>query len=160
MTISEELQKSLENVLSGHAWYGKPIYSIIEQVSFETAYEKPRGSIHNIAEIVLHMLSWTEEVMDRLNGMAAQTPTSGDWPETGAPDEEKWQNYVSDLKLVNVNLLGAIINFPEEQWNDLINDTRGSEPATTYKELIYGFIQHQVYHAGQISVLNRIINGG
>jgi uncharacterized damage-inducible protein DinB len=160
MTISEELQKSLENVLSGDAWYGKPIYSIIEQVSFEAAYEKPRGSVHNIAEIVLHMLSWTEEVMDRLNGMAAQTPSSGDWPETGAPDEQKWQNYVNDLKLVNVNLLGAITNFPEEQWNDLVNDKRESEPVTTYKELIYEFIQHQVYHAGQIALLTRITQIG
>jgi uncharacterized damage-inducible protein DinB len=158
MTISEQLQKSLTNVLSGAAWYGKPIYSIIEQVSFEAAYEKPPGSVHNIAGIVLHMLSWTEEVMDRLNGMAAQTPTSGDWPETGAPDEQKWQNYVSDLKLVNVNLLAAIQNFPEEQWNNLINDDRGHEPVTTYKELIVGFIQHQVYHAGQISLLLRIID--
>jgi uncharacterized damage-inducible protein DinB len=160
MTISEELQKSFESVLSGDAWYGKPIYNIIEQVSFEAAYEKPSGSVHNIAEIVLHMLSWTEEVMDRLNGLPAQTPSSGDWPDTGAPDEQKWQNYVTDLKLVNVNLLGTIINFPEEQWNDLINDTREREPAITYKELIYGFIQHQVYHAGQIALLTRITQMG
>jgi uncharacterized damage-inducible protein DinB len=159
MTISEELQKSLENVLSGDAWYGKPVYSIIEQVSFEIAYEKPQGSGHNIAEIVLHMLSWTEEVMDRLNGLPAQMPSSGDWPETGPPDEQKWQNYVNDLKLVNVNLLGTIKNFPEDEWNDLVNDTRESEPVITYKELIYGFMQHQVYHAGQIALLTRIIQG-
>ena len=159
MTTSEELYKNLESVLSGEAWYGTPVYAIIEQVSFEAAYEKPGGAAHNIAEIVLHMLSWTEEVMDRLNGLNAQVPSSGDWPDPGTPDEQKWQNYVSDLKLVNVNLLSVVKNFPEEQWNDLINDERESEPVTTYKELIYGFIQHQVYHAGQISILNRIING-
>lgn len=94
-----------------------------------------------------------------MNGMRAQTPSSGDWPDPGKPDEQKWQNYVNDLKLVNVNLLGVVQNFPEEQWNDLINDDRGSDPVTTYKELINGLIQHQVYHAGQISILNRIING-
>ncbi|HEY4324434.1 MAG TPA: DinB family protein [Mucilaginibacter sp.] len=159
MTISEELKQELEKVLSGAAWYGTPVYTIIEQVSFEAAYEKPAGSLHNIAEIVLHMVSWTEEVIDRMNEMQAQMPSSGDWPDPGKPDEQKWQNYVNDLKLVNVNLLGVIQNFPEEKWDDLINDDRGSEPVTTYKELINGFIQHQVYHAGQISILNRIING-
>ncbi|MGZ3872203.1 MAG: DinB family protein [Mucilaginibacter sp.] len=159
MTISEKLQQELEKVLYGAAWYGTPIYSIIEQVHFETAYEKPGGSVHTIAGIVLHMLSWTEEVMDRMNGMAAQMPSSGDWPDPGTPDEQKWQNYVNDLKLVNVNLLGVIQHFPEDQWAELINDTRDSEPVTTYEELINGFIQHQVYHAGQISILNRIING-
>ena len=159
MTTSTELEENLVRVLSGNAWYGKPIYSIIEQVSFEAAYTKPPGAVHNIAEIVLHMLAWTEEVIDRMNGLYAQIPSSGDWPDTGKADEQKWQNYVSDLKLVNVNLLLIIKNFPELQWNDLINDTRGNEPVSTYKELITGFIQHQVYHAGQIALLNRMING-
>ncbi|HEY2580320.1 MAG TPA: DinB family protein [Mucilaginibacter sp.] len=159
MTISEELKQELEKVLYGAAWYGTPVYSIIEQVSFEAAYEKPAGSLHNVAEIVLHMVSWTEEVIDRMNEMQAQMPSSGDWPDPGKPDEQKWQNYVNDLKLVNVNLLGVIQSFPEEKWNDLINDDRGSEPVLTYKELVNGLIQHQVYHAGQVSILNRIING-
>jgi hypothetical protein len=57
------------------------------------------------------MVAWTEEVMDRMNGMTAGVPTSGDWPETGKPDEQKWQNYVDDLKLVNVNLIRIIQNF-------------------------------------------------
>jgi uncharacterized damage-inducible protein DinB len=160
MTISEELQQNLEKVLSGDPWYGTPIYKIIEQVSFEAAYEKPPGSVHNIAGIVLHMLAWTEEVFDRMNGMTASVPSSGDWPDPGEPDEQKWQNYVNDLKLVNVNLLGVIQNFPEEEWDDVIKDTREGETATTYKELINGFIQHQVYHAGQISLLTRIAQIG
>ena len=158
MTISEQLKTELEKVLSGAAWYGMPVYAIIEKVSFETAYEKPGGAAHNIAGIVLHMASWTEEVMDRMNGMNAQLPSSGDWPDPGAPDEQKWQNYVDNLKLVNVNLLGVIQNFPEEQWKELINDERGTKLVVTYEQLIWGYIQHQVYHAGQIAILNRIIN--
>ena len=159
MTISEELTQSLERVLSGHPWYGKPVYTIIEEVSFEAAYEKPPGAVHNIAEIVLHMLAWTEEVIDRMNGLNAQIPSSGDWPDTGAPDEQKWQNYVDDLKLVNVNLIGIIQNFPEEQWGEPIDDQRGDRPVVTYEALINGLIQHHIYHAGQIAILNRIING-
>jgi uncharacterized damage-inducible protein DinB len=157
MTTAEQLKHDLETVLWGDAWYGPSIYNTIEKVSFETAYEKPPGSVHNIAGLVLHMLSWTEEVMDRMNGMAAQMPSSGNFPDPGAPDEQKWQNYVNDLKLVNVNLLGVIQNFPNEQWDELINDTRENKPKVTYKGLIYGFIQHQVYHAGQIALLTRII---
>jgi uncharacterized damage-inducible protein DinB len=161
MNTAEKLKKELENVLQCNPWYGSPIYNIIDQVGFEAAFEKPPGSVHNIAGIVLHMLSWTEEVMDRMNGMAAQLPSSGNWPDPGKPEEQKWQNYVSDLKLVNVNLLGVIQNFPEEKWQEPINDNRKGEPETggNYEELVNGFIQHQVYHAGQIALLNRIING-
>lgn len=151
-----KLVQSLTNVLSGNAWYGPNIYSLLEQVSFEAAYEKPPGSAHNIAEIVLHMIAWTEEVMDRMNGLTPGIPSSGDWPPTGAPDEQKWQNYVNDLKLVNVNLQGIIQNFPPEKWGEIIPDEREPKVDFTYAELIEGLIQHYVYHSGQIALLLRI----
>ena len=108
------------------------------------------------------MVSWTEEVMDRMNGMSAGLPTSGDWPDTGMPDEQKWQNYVDDLKLVNVNLLGVIQNFPDEQWSEPILDERNRELGTdvTYEALIEGLIQHHIYHSGQIAILLRITQIG
>lgn len=161
MSTSENLSHELQNVLSGDPWYGSPVYTILKGISFETAYEKPPGSVHNIAEIVLHMIAWTEEVMDRMNGLPSGIPTSGDWPPIGKPDEQKWQNYVEDLKLVNVNLIGIIQNFPPDQWNEPTNDERDRELGTgvTYEELINGLIQHHIYHSGQIALLKRIING-
>jgi uncharacterized damage-inducible protein DinB len=159
MTTSEKLQQELEKTFSGQPWYGSPIYDILSKVTFESAYEKPSGAAHNIAGIILHMLSWTEEVIDRLNEKPASLPLSGNWPETGAPDEQKWKTWIDDLKLVNVNLVKTIRDFPEDKWDEPTIDERANEPVTTYKELVYGFIQHQIYHAGQIALLNRIIIG-
>ena len=158
MTTSEKLQSELQTVLSGNPWYGNNVYSIIEQVSFEAAFEKTPGAAHSIAEIVLHMLSWTEEVLDRLNGLTSSIPTSGDWPLIGTPDEQKWQNYVNDLKLVNVNLLAAIRNFPEEKWQEPTSDQADLDEGSgwSYEENVNGLIQHHVYHAAQIALLNRI----
>jgi uncharacterized damage-inducible protein DinB len=161
MATSEKLQNELKDVLSGEPWYGDAVYPIIRRVSFEAAFEKPGGAAHNIAEIVLHMLAWTEEVLDRLNGKEPSLPLSGDWPDTGTPDEQKWQNYVNDLKLVNVNLLGAIQNFQEERWMGPINEEQSREQGSgvSYEQLVNGLIQHHVYHSAQIAILNRIING-
>lgn len=158
-TTAEILEKKLDNVLYGEPWYGTPIYEIIENVSFEAAFERPGKSVHTIAEIVLHMFSWTEEVLDRLNGKPAGLPVSGDWPPPGTPDEETWKLWVADLKLVNVNLVKAIRNLSADQWDEPTNDERGGEPVTTHAELVDGFIQHQIYHAGQIAILAKIING-
>jgi uncharacterized damage-inducible protein DinB len=159
MSLSEKLSTQLQNILAGEPWYGSSVYEIIEKISFEAAFEKPQGSVHNIAEIVLHMIAWTEEVMDRMNGMSAGIPTSGDWPEVGAPDEQKWQNYVEDLKLVSVNLIGIIQKFPQEQWDEPIKDERNRQLGTgvSYEELINGLIQHHIYHSGQMALLNRIL---
>jgi uncharacterized damage-inducible protein DinB len=159
MTTSEQLLHDFENVLTGDPWYGSPVYKIIDLVNFETAYEKPAGSVHNIAGIVLHILSWTEEVLDRMNGLTAQLPSSGDWPDPGTPDEQKWQDYVNDLKLVTVNLLNVIRNFPEEQWTELVADERNPELGTgvSFEEMVKGLIQHNIYHSAQIALLTRMI---
>ncbi|MES2279626.1 MAG: DinB family protein [Bacteroidota bacterium] len=135
------------------------MYDIFGRITFESAYEKPSPAAHNVAEILLHMLSWTEEVMDRMNGMTASVPSSGDWPPTGAPHEQKWADWIEDIKLANVNLVKIISDFPEEQWDEKIDDKRGYEHVDTYKELVRGFIQHQIYHAGQIAILVKMVNG-
>jgi uncharacterized damage-inducible protein DinB len=157
-TTSTILTKELEKALSGQPWYGEPIYTILDKVTFEMAYER-QGHAHTIAEIVLHMFSWTEEVIDRMNEKPASLPVSGNWPHPGELDENKWGLWLADFKLVNVNLAKTIQDFPEEKWDEPIIDERNTEPVTTYKELIYGFIQHQIYHAGQIALLTRIIVG-
>jgi uncharacterized damage-inducible protein DinB len=156
MNTSQKLQDGLTRILSGNAWYGYNTYHLLGQVTFEAAYEKPPGSAHNIAEILLHMIAWTEEVIDRMNGQTAGLPASGDWPETGQPDEQKWQNYVDDFKLVNVNLLEVIRNFPLDNWDDVIPDDREPQVDFTYAGLIEGLIEHHVYHSGQIALLLRI----
>ena len=73
------------------------------------------------------------------------------------PNCAKWQSYVEDLKLVNVNLIGIIQNFPVEKWIEPIIDENNRESGpVSYEEMINGLIQHHVYHAGQIAILLRI----
>ena len=159
MNLSAQLTQQYTTVFNGQPWYGDNIYHILEQVTFESAYEKAAPQVHSITEIVLHMLSWTEEVTERMAGSAAKMPTGGNWPDAGEPDEQKWQQLVNYLKLANVNLEKVIDAFPDEQWNEPVNDQRGTEPVTSYQGLIEGFLQHQIYHAGQISLLNKQLNG-
>ncbi|MXV51909.1 hypothetical protein GS399_13065 [Pedobacter sp. HMF7647] len=158
-STAQSLREKLEETFSGQPWYGTCIYDIIDKVDFETSFIKTSETAHTIAEILLHMLSWTEEVIDRLNEKPAGVPFSGDWPETSETDEQKWLLWKDDLKLVNASLIKAIEGLPEEKWDQLINDDRGNDSIDTYAELVDGFIQHQVYHAGQIAILNKIIAG-
>lgn len=161
ITIGKKLQGSLKSILSQDPWYGPATYDVIDKVSFEAAYEKPPGSVHCIAGILLHMLGWTQEVSARMGGQAAGEPAGGDWPNPGAPDEQKWKQLVADFKLANVNLERIIGNFPVDNWNAPTNDDRNSEEdaGLTYQALITGLIHHHIYHSGQIALLNRIVGG-
>jgi len=157
MSTSAQLQSELRNVLSGHPWYGNSVYVTLANATFENAYKRPPGNAHSIAEIVVHMISWTEEVIDRINEKPASLPLGGDWPDPGAADELKWNLYLDDLKLVNTNLLKAIHDFSEEKWQTPIIDDRGEEPVVTYAELVRGLIQHHIYHQGQIGLLVKVL---
>ncbi len=161
MTNSSKLYNQLSTILYGHAWYGTPIYTIIDNVTFESAFEKVPGASHTIAEILMHMLAWTEEVTSRMQGNAADTPAGGDWPDVGEPDEQKLQQMVNNFKLANVELLQLIDEFAEDKWGQATNDERGrySGDELSYEAMIAGLIQHHVYHAGQIVLLNKMSNG-
>jgi uncharacterized damage-inducible protein DinB len=161
MNKSAKLQIQLETILYGKPWYGTPIYTILESVTFEAAYEKPPQASHSIAEIVTHMLAWTEEAISRMQARPASEPARGDWPTIGKPDEQKWLQLIASYKLANVELTRLISTFTDEQWTDATNDERVTYTgyAATYEALVVGLMQHHVYHAGQISLLNRLING-
>ena len=161
METSSKLQHKLRSILNGNAWYGSPVYTIIDGVTFEAAYEKAEGASHSIAAIVLHMLAWTEEVAGRLQGEPAAAPKRGDWPDGGTPDEEKWKHLVSSFKLVNTDLLKLVGDLPEDRWSKPVNDTRNKYTGydASYEALIDALIQHHIYHAGQIALLNKMING-
>lgn len=161
MNKSAKLQTQFETILYGQAWYGTPIYSILESVSFEAAYEKAEHATHNIAAILTHMLAWTEEAISRMEAKQAGEPFRGDWPDPGKPDEQRWLQLIASFKLANVELTQLISTFPGEKWSEPTNDDREvyTGYAATYEALIVGLMQHHVYHAGQISLLNKMING-
>jgi uncharacterized damage-inducible protein DinB len=159
MSTSQKLNALLQSILSGDPWYGPNTYDIIDNISFEAAYETPSGSVHNIAGIILHMLGWTLETTARMQGQTAGEPAGGDWPNPGTPDEQKWQQLINSFKLANVTLGGMIEDFPEDKWDAPTNDKRNRELGTgvSYRALTEGLIQHHVYHSGQLALLNRIV---
>lgn len=157
MNVAEQLQQQLEDTFVGKPWYGQPINTLIAECSWIAAFAMLPGAAHSIAHLVLHMTAWTEEVTNRLKCNTASEPARGDWPNPGAASEQKWQALVTDLDEANSNLVKALQAFPDDKWNDLIDDKRGVfEPLPTYQAMVQGLIEHQIYHAGQIALLNRI----
>ena len=161
MKTGWKLSAQLNTVLTGNAWYGDNVYTIIDKVMFETAFEHPPGGAHTIAEIVLHLTGWTEEVIRRMQGHEAGMPPGGDWPPQGTPSPRRWQIMVNDFKLMNTTLDGVILGFEEEKWGTIFRREASRELATggTYEDQVTGLIQHHVYHAGQIALLNRMAAG-
>lgn len=149
------LISELKKAFNGDAWHGGNLWQQLNFVKPENAFHHFIPGAHSIAELVLHITAWTDEVNSRLLGAAAKEPAAGDWPMPNSTTLKEWEKIVFDCKISNEELIRVCEGVTEADWDAAVKDDRdpalGSGVSNT--ELINGLIQHHAYHAGQIALL-------
>jgi len=146
-----DIANELKKAYSGDAWHGNNLSSIISSVKDGQVFKRPIPSAHTIAELVLHLTAWTDEVISRLIGNEVKEPESGDWPEITEESAAAWETILRGFHVANEKLINFTLMMTEDQWREKVNYPSGGR-ITNY-ELVNGLIQHHVYHGGQISLL-------
>jgi uncharacterized damage-inducible protein DinB len=159
MTENARIVDQLQREHEGDPWHGSPLEAILEGVGAARAAARPIPGAHSIWELVLHMISWKNETARRLSGAVACMPLEGDWPDVGKPTEERWQAALAGLQSAHDGLVAAVKALPESRLYEPTNDTRSGPLGTgvSYYVLLHGIVQHDVYHAGQISLLKKAV---
>jgi uncharacterized damage-inducible protein DinB len=149
------LVDELSKAYNGDTWHGSNILSLIQAANPQKVFTHPIPNAHSIAELVLHLTAWTEEVIDRIEGQVAKEPSRGDWPLPIEKAEEEWYRSVEDFRLFTEKLIKMLNGFIPSDWSSTVKDQRNRELGTGVdnSQLINGLIQHHAYHAGQIALL-------
>jgi hypothetical protein len=88
----------------------------------------------------------------------AQLTDEEDWPAVSDTSEVAWQKTKDELVATHQQLLDKIGGLDDARLNQpIIND-----PSTTYSSVyvtLHGGVQHDLYHAGQIAILKKAVNG-
>lgn len=138
------------------SWHGPSLMRALEGVDSEQAKAKPIGDRHSIWEIVNHCAYWMGEVNRALRGEDIfDVEEIEDWPKAGGSPEE-WQ---ADLE----KLAATHETVAERIWALKLGDLERKLEATfgetffgfTFRKMLHGISDHNVYHAGQISLLKR-----
>lgn len=111
-------------------------------------------------EIVLHMRSWTEEVLRRARGAVPADPIRGDWPAVPQPaDEAAWHATLRSLDAAHAELVAFVRAMDEAARASLVADRPGDEPQSglTQRAMIRSLAEHDVYHTGQLAIVKRIV---
>ncbi|HOI29346.1 MAG TPA: hypothetical protein PLZ15_06240 [Melioribacteraceae bacterium] len=155
---SKELADELFRNVFDDPWHGASVSMILNGITHTAAFNKPLDSIHSIAEILLHMTSWTVEVERRLSGEEPDEPEMGDWPDATGLKKNNWDDIKDSYFRESEKLIGSIRVFPDSGLNELVGSERNASLGTgfTYKSMILGMIQHNAYHSAQISILKKI----
>ncbi len=147
------LEEQLRRAFEGEAWHGPSVLESLTGITAVQAASHPVASAHSIWEIVLHIRTDYDLLLRRMAGDGRKLAAAEDWPACPAPTEANWQQTLQELKQLNKKLRLAVRDFPDERLDDPL--VPGSSH-TAYMEFL-GVTQHNLYHAGQISLLKRAL---
>ncbi|MEW6652802.1 MAG: DinB family protein [Bacteroidota bacterium] len=155
--VINKLIIELNKAIDGDPWYGASLKSILAGVDHKQAVMRTHPKTHSIAEIALHILAWIEETASRLDGNEPKVPKRGDWQNIAALEKREWKNIISRIfkehKRVTKLTLALTIDKLEEQVGIERNPALGT--GFTFREMLVGLMEHNVYHSGQIALIRK-----
>ncbi|MGK2960849.1 MAG: DinB family protein [Gemmatimonadaceae bacterium] len=152
MTSGELIADELRSALRGDPWHGPSLVSLVDDLSVEEAVQRPIPAAHNIWELVLHITSWSNIALRRING-GQQEPFDGeDWPEPGAISPERWSQIVAEMSESHERLCEVVAGLSDDRLSEL---APGSSRSIAF--MLHGIAQHDAYHGGQIALLRKVV---
>jgi uncharacterized damage-inducible protein DinB len=146
--------KMLDEAYEKKAWHGPNLRGALRGVTAAQAAWRPQEGRHSIWELAVHAAYWKYAVRRRLTGEKRGSfarPGSNWFPRPGAADEGAWRDDLALLGREHRLLRGAVA---ELRVKDLTARAPGSRQ--TYETLVSGIASHDLYHAGQVSLLKRL----
>ena len=149
MSEPERIARLLEQTFEGRPYYGPSVIDSLKEVTAKIAVRKPRKSTHSIWNLVAHLtaeLHYARALLEDTAGLWIEGETT--WPAIPNKSEVAWQQAVEELKKANRALVRVV-----KQLDEAVLDQNLTGVQRPYYIVLHGTIQHNVYHAGQISLL-------
>lgn len=149
------LVAQLKDAYEGDPWFGRNAKLLLNEVNEENVFQKPSGE-HSILELVWHMVNWREFTISRINNKDNKTMEyfeANDWRVLDHTNKELWKEGLSRLYQTQEILLNLL-----ENQKDALLETNVAGRNYTFKKLLHGILQHDIYHLGQIAYINKMYN--
>jgi uncharacterized damage-inducible protein DinB len=141
----------LQRAHEGDAWHGPSLRELLADVNAERAAARPLPGAHTIWELVDHIASWEDVVRRRLEGEhIEEIPTPASFPTPASLDAAAWRESVQRLESGHRRLRQTISALGDQA----LSATAPGRDYPTYV-MLYGVLQHDLYHAGQIALLKK-----
>lgn len=148
MNELERIVGQMRHAACGGAWHGPSLSELLADVDAASASAHPVPDAHSIWEIVLHLITTQELILDRIQNISRPFTPGDEWPGIADRSAEAWTADVQALLDGEERVQGAVASFPPERLDEPL--IQGSSSAYSN---FHGAIQHTLYHAGQISLL-------
>ena len=149
---AERIADQVERAWGGDAWHGPSLRELLSDVSAEEAVARPVAGAHTIWELVLHINAWEKAAAELIDGGPGKLTDAEDWPPVEDTGAAAWKDALTALERDNAALRSRILQLGDE---DLGRKLEGRDYEAYV--LLHGVVQHDLYHAGQIALLKRVM---
>lgn len=155
--MNKEVQsiiRNLENTLDGQPWFGRPLYALLREVDPAIAFKRLSENSHSLIELLYHMLTWAEFTLKRIekdDRFDLDAFEKLDW-RTIDPTVHDWDDTLAAF-IATHQLIVALLQTKDDPFLKEIVDYR----PYNFRFLLNGLIQHNIYHAGQIAYLHKLL---
>jgi len=155
--MNKEIQsiiRSVENTTNGQPWFGRSVYSILDEVDPSKAFIKPNNTEHSLIELLYHIITWAEFTLkrienDKIKDMAAFEEL--DWREID-PIIHNWEKGLAEFKSINERIIQLLNDKDDELLKEIVDYRQYN-----FRFLLNGYIQHNIYHLGQIAYVKKLL---
>ena len=151
---TQSIIRNLQNILSGEPWFGRPVYSLLEETDASKVYIKPNANSHSLADLLYHMVTWaafTLKSLEKTGEEEIRAIEQLDW-RTIDPAIHSWEKGLAELKSVHEKIILAIKDKDDEFLSDKVDLRKYN-----FRFLLNGLIQHNIYHIGQIAYIKKLL---
>ena len=137
------------------SWHGTNLTGSLRGLNISTLTTIPDPKRPSIWQIAIHCAYWKYVIYRKLAGAEKggfpRKPSN--WPVIPEKTDKKlWREDYGLLKEYHKKLISAIEAFPEKRLGRKAPDSK-----YTAEQLIYGVAAHDLYHAGQIQLVKKLV---
>lgn len=155
MNAISTLVQQIEEGYQKTTWHGTNLRGSIRGLTLSQCSWRPSRGRHNIWELVVHCAYWKYAVWRRItNQQRGSFPLKGSnfFLRPVLKTEKAWKEDIRLLDAMHRQLVEAVKSLPQSSLSK-----RTGKKKFTHLQVIQGIAMHDVYHAGQIQLLKKLM---
>jgi len=159
---TQSIIRNIQNVLNGEPWFGRPVFSILNEIDPKIVFKKPalssgkpNAGSHSIADLLYHMITWSEfclKQIDQADKKLIEEIQSRDWRDIN-PSIHSWQKGLDEFRTIHEHIIEALQSKEDEWLKEKVHFRNFN-----FRFMLNGLIQHDIYHIGQIAYVKKLLS--
>lgn len=151
-----EIQAFIQRIENTHyrePWFGRSIIDLLSEIDPKKASIQKGGSSHSMLDIIWHMNTWATFTLDRLKQKKSfdlKKAEELDWRKID-PKKDTWKKALAEYKKLHKDIVTVLHTKDDDFLLETVEYRKYN-----FRYLINGLIEHNIYHAGQIALLNKL----